>query len=879
MDSGLERVMTLVSGSAGFGKSTLISEWVGKSQRRIAWLSLDESDNDPTRFLTYLIAALRNIEADFGEDELELLDEPNPVVFNNILISLINQIDDSFPACILVLEDYHVIQNSDVHGFVSFLLDHCPQALHLVISTRADPPLAIARMRARSEISEIRTDQLRFTYQEVEEFFLQVMGIDMTQDQIRELDSRTEGWVAGLQMAALSLRAHQDVDEFIRSFTGSHRFILDYLVEEVLSAQSEEIQEFLLDTSILERLSTPLCDHVCEIDDSQKILSYLDQANLFLIPLDDQREWYRYHHMFADLLANRLEQTRPGFSQTLHQRASEWHERSGPIEAAIEHAFASGNRERAADLVERYSLQMFHQSKLATVSRLMARIPIAMIRDRPWLCIYHAWALYWVGKRDQVDDCLQYAESQIRAEQQGGARWAAMQSEERRKVRGYIAALRAYNQLVDIPFAIEMAKKAIDLLPEGDSILATTGITMGGAYWGQGDVVASERSFAGARQIALKNGFQAIAVSAACYQGTQQQKQGQLQLARDTYLEATELARRPSGRLIYAYGLAEVKLGKIYLEWNDLVQAESYIVSGLERLEQLGNVDFLVEGLVCLAEICWAQNDVPRALDAIQRAVELESSIIIDPWVVTWLYDMRIRTLLALGKLQDARGIVEKIGLQPGSPLDYLADLNHVMLLRVLLAQGVLDNDEDLLHQALSLADRLIQAARAAGWVNEKIRFLTLKALIYKALEDQERALGAIREALRLGEPGGYVRVYLDGGEQLETLLRWEAKSGNFDEYIAKIINAKRIEELRPVKQSHHAPGTVTGGEMLVEPLSARELDVLGYLFSALSVPEIADEMTISPSTVRSHIKNIYGKLGVHSRIEAVNRAKELGLA
>jgi LuxR family maltose regulon positive regulatory protein len=881
INTSLDRKLTLVSAPAGFGKTTLVSEWSRQADRAVTWFSIDRGDNDVVRFLSYLIAALQHIESGFGYEGLEMLDGTHSPSVQKLLVSLINEFDEQLPPSVLVLDDYHLVDNREVHEAVEYLLENLPDNLHLIIATRADPPWSIARLRVSNQMTEIRVEDLRFDSSQVDEFLNQVMGLGLSTVQVTDLDRRTEGWAAGLQMAALSMRGKVDVDEFIRSFAGSHRFILDYLIEEVLSQQTRQVQEFLLRTSILERLSAPLCDAVRSQDDSQEILVELDLTNLFIFSMDSERSWYRYHHLFAELLQSRLGSQLGSEIPLLHRRASDWFAGAGLIDEAIRHAKLAEDPERIAALVEDNAMQMFFQSRIGALSKWMEMLPDELIRSRPWLCIYHAWTLYWIGRRDRVEDCLTHAE---RCLQSGSLEkdcvgWANLRQEQKKHISGYIAALRAYNTLRDMPYAVAMAQRAIELLPEGDHMLATTEITMGGAYWAEGNVEKSEQAFARARGLALDSGFQAIAVSATCYQGTQQVKQAHLKEALATFQRAAELAKLPDGRTLLASGLAEIKIGKLYLEWNRLSEAAGYLENGVRRLDRLANIDFLVEGLTWSAELALAMGATGLASDHLHNALRLAGVSEIDPWVDTWLNHCYLKYLIQSDRLSEAAGWVREAGIDYHGEIDYLYDLHHLLLARVLLVQGMKDPSAGDLAEARRLLERLLFAAENAGWVNERIAIQVMYALAACWMEDEAQALSDLAEALDLAEQDGFIRTFIDWGGWIRPLLERCVENGVRPSYAGKLI--AEMDRDIPVPSQPDAgrsPVPLQDPPRLVEPLSARELDVLRLLRTELSVPEIADELIIAPSTVRTHIKNIYSKLDAHSRLEALRKAADLDI-
>ncbi len=882
LDAALDYKLTLVSAPAGFGKTTLLSEWIHsrvKDQARkdepstafhpskVAWISLDRGDNDLGRFLTYFFTAVQMVDADVGNTALAALQSAQHPPVEALLAGLINEIIEIPRPLIVVLDDYHVITEQRIHDALAFLLDNLPSQMHLMLASRADPPWPLARMRVRREVVELRADDLRFTLTEVTAFLNDVMGLELAPQDITALDSRTEGWIAGLQLAALSMQGRLDTAAFVQAFSGSHRFVLDYLAEEVLSRQSADVQEFLLKTSILERMTAPLCDTVTGMANSQDILIQLGRDNLFLIPLDDERRWYRYHRLFGDLLRSRLQETQLEHVPNLYRRASEWCEETGLVEEAVTYALTGQDMERAATLIERNAMQMIVQGEIMTVSWWLDALPDDLVRVRAWLSVYRAWTQYWVGHREQAEECLRDAEQVLQDT-------PAPSKAEGQRIAGHIAVIRAYNALVyeELSQVLEMAQRALDLLSEGEYMRSMAALILGGAHWGLGNVVAAQRAFTEASTTAQKCGYPFLAVSAACYAGIQQAKQAQLYEARDTYRAALELATENSGRELPASGFALVRLGDLSREWNDLETARRDLAKGVELCAQWGQVDIQADGYIALARLQLAQADWEQAANTIQKADQLVHSTKPDPWITCWLDDCRLRLWLSVGDLAAAVRWARASGLRVDGELCYPHDLHHINLARVLVAQGAQQPSGPYLDEALALLARLLEAAETAGWTNETIKVLILQALALEARGDSDEALFALSHALALAEPGGYVRTFIDEGALMAKLLsQIIVTRSNHACYARKLLAA--LEGGTTVAQQ-----PTISLLPLVEPLSERELQVLRLLTTNLSSTEIAQELFVAKSTVRTHIKNIYQKLDVHRRTDAVQRAQELGL-
>jgi len=870
------RKLTLISAPAGFGKTTLVIEWTQNSDQPIAWLTLDEGDNDPVRFWAYFIAALQTIYEGIGEAALTAFKSRRPPPIEMLIADIINEIAtipdpstrSSTPRFFLVIDDFHLITNHQINETLAFLLDNLPPKMHLILSCRADPTIPLARLRSSGQMTEIRSVDLRFTTDEADAFLNDVMGLGLSTEEIIALDQRVEGWIAGLQMAALSMRGRKDVSGFIKSFSGSHRFVLDYLVEEVLNQQSSDIREFLLMTSILERMTAPLCNAVADRDDSQEVLTQLSRDNLFLIHLDDDRRWHRYHHLFADLLRSRVEQTQPDMLPVLHHRASDWYESAELVEEAVTHAMAGEAYERATSLVEKNAMQMIIDGKHPAVSRWLEALPDELVRTQPWLCVYRAWIRYWVGMREQLEDCLQDAERALAG--------TPLPSEaEGQHIAGYIAAIRASNALSneEILRALEMAQKAVELLPEGDYMRSLVGITLGAALASQGNVVEAQRAYAEASASAQKCSYRTLSVSATCYLGMTQTKQARLHEAFGTYREALELANEPGGQQLPIAGFPMVKLGDLSREWNDLDAASYDLTKGVEACAQWGQADFLADGYVALTRLQLAQGNLRGASNTLRKGERLAQRAKVDNFIICWLDECRLRLWLSEGNLAAADRWAQASGLRVDSELSYHHDLHHINLARVLVAQGVQQPSGTCLDEALGLLARLLVAAEKAGWIHEQIKILILQALALKVGGDIEETLTALTHALTLAEPGGYVRTFIDEGIPMSKLLRQAVSRGIAVGYAGKLLAALEgeTEDKSRVMEK-------TSSSSIIESLSKRELEIMRLLTTHLSSTEIAGELVISTNTVRSHIKRIYGKLNVHSRRDAVRRAEELEL-
>ena len=905
--------LTLISAPAGFGKTTVTTEWITQRERPVAWLSIDEGDNDPTRFLTYFISALQTIAPNVGEEVLLVLQSPQPPPVETILIILLNEslsIPDNF---IFVLDDYHLTDSKAIDDSLTFLLEHQPLQMHLVITTREDPNLPLARLRVRNQLTELRAADLRFTSSEAAEFLNQVMDLHLSTEDIAALEDRTEGWIAGLQLAALSMRDNQDVHRFIQAFAGDNRYIVDYLIEEVLQRQPEAVRSFLLRTSILDRLNGSLCDAVMRHQDSSARLEALQRGNFFLIPLDDKRHWYRYHHLFADVLHMHLMAEQPDQVPALHRRASEWYEQNGSSADAIRHALAGGDFERAADLVELASPAMSRNRQEAILLGWLQSLPDELLQYRPVLGVTYAHVLMASGELEGVEARLQDAERWLNTTADMGERpdassaeMVVVDKEEFRRLPGMIAIARAGLALArgDVPGTVTYAQRALDLAPEDDHMTrgGAAGF-LGLAYWTSGDLEAAHRTYADGMASLQKAGNISDAINGATTLAAIRIAQGRLHDAMRTYEQALQLAMEHGTPGFAVRGTADMYVGmsEILRERNDLHAATQHLLRSKEMGEHTGFPENRYRWRVAMARIRHAQGDLEGALEMLDEAERLYMSDFspnVHP-IAAW----KTRVWVAQGRLAEALGWARKQGLSAEDELSYLREFEHITLARILLARYGSDHIDSAIHEAIGLLERLLKAAQEGGRMGSVIEILLLQALAQHMQGDIPAALLPLGQALTLAEPEDYVRIFLDEGEPMRLLiedLRGKIVDGSFAvsqsqpmellPYIERLLRSFSTGQTATTDQQH-SPALAPVGrrlgvqvspilpiENLVEPLSQRELEVLRLLKTELSGPEIARELTIALSTVRTHTESIYSKLNVKTRRAAVKRAIELNL-
>ncbi len=852
--------LTLISAPAGFGKTTLVCDWLGSMSIPSAWLTLDERDKDPAHFLAYFIAAMQNVKPGIGLNLQAILQIPQPLQIEYILTLLINEISMIEEDFVIVMDDYHRIDSLQVDQSLGFLVEHQPAKMHLVITTREDPDLPLARLRGRGQCIEIRAADLRFTNDETAEFLNRIMKLGLSEQDINALETRTEGWIAGLQMAALSLDGLQDTESFIKSFTGSHRFVMDYLVEEVLKRQPENIQAFLLRTSILERLCGPLCDAII-LDHSasgQETLEYLEHANMFIIPLDNERRWYRYHHLFSDLLRQRLGQSlTPEEAAVLHIHASEWYESNGLILEAFKHAALANDFERAERLMESKQMPLHQRGAAREILSWLESLPTALLNTKPSLWWKQASLMLVMGQTIGVEERLQATEAALAAT----ALSQAKPDDSALNLIGKIAVARA--TLAQVQGLIEpmliQSRRALEYLhPDNLTYRSSAARILGFAYFFQGDRAAACKAYAEALSLAEAAGDITNSLLALIRLGQMQALANQFHQADQTFqrvlLQIDEYSP-PNSPVVYH------SLAWIHYEWNDLDTAEKYGQLGLQMAQRYSQViDRVILCGLFLAYLRLARGDVAgskRYVAEAEQALRQKDHNLRMPDIAT----ARASILLYEGNTDAALQIAQQYDL----PL---------LLARVHIARG---NPS----AALGVLAPYRQKTEAGGLDDERLRALTLQALAFHLHGDKESARQALAEALTLGEPGGFIRLFVDRGEPMRCLiLEYKALAGKQSSerthpqrgYLEKILTAFQSSRgIDEPKTNHESSG-------LIEPLSQRELDILQLIAQGISNREIGARLFLALDTIKGYNRKIFEKLQVHSRTQAIARARELGL-
>ena len=833
-----DKKLALVSAGAGYGKTTLVTEWLRGLPAKTAWLSLDEADNDPARFLAYFIAALQQIDGHTGENTRAMLQSPQPFPPEVVLTSLINEITAVPTPFILVLDDYHVIQTLSIHQQLCFMVENQPPSMRLVIITREDPPLPLARLRARGQMVEIRQDDLRFLPEECADFLVRIMNLNLSAGDIDALERRTEGWIAGLQLAGLSMHGCDDPADFIKAFTGSSHYVLDYLIEEVFERQSAEEQDFLLKTSILDRLTGPLCDAVvADRSDSRLLLNRLERANLFIIALDQSRTWYRYHHLFAELLRQRLHSAGIVSENELHRRASQWFAAQGLQAEAIQHALAAADWENAAGLIKNNSVDMLRRGEVTTLLGWIRALPDEVLRNCPQLCGDYGWALTLAGYLDAAAPYLDYAERAA----QGDA-----------ELLGQIIVAQAYlaRSQGDFLRAITLSKRALELVAETDILQRSLiKFTLGFALLNSGQFTQAETALLEACEAARASGNDFARLTALGLLGAIQKIQGRLHRGAEFCRQAIEESGGSP-----AAAQVRVILASILYEWNDLEAASDQLTQALKASQSIGNRTIQPEIYRLRAQIQQARGDFASALDLLDELNKLVQGFD-SPIALAFVAALHADLTRAQGDILSASRWAQRMteGIDPAA----LGMQYGLTQARLLLAQ-----EKPL--EAEKILVGMYESVSKTGMVSSMIEIRALQAL---AAATPNEALHFLGEAMKMAQPEGFARTFLDNGEPMKALLeRMKAQGGDLKPYVMNLLAAFGKTAKVPLLQ------------LVSEPLSERELEVLRLVAMGMTNGEISERLVVSVGTVKSHVHTIIEKLGVSSRTQAAAKSRELGL-
>ena len=885
LNAGLNSSLILLSAQAGSGKTTLLVDWLAQVKLPAVWLSLDENDNEVNRFLAYLLTTIQNAWPDFGETIIAAIRLAQPPPTESILARFVNELVERREELIIVLDDYHVIKLEAIHAAINFLIEHLPPQIHLVIATRSDPPLGLPRLRSRLWLTEVRSAQLRFSRSEAREFLSEVMGVDLSSDMLAVLEKRTEGWIVGLQLAGLSLRGASDPDGFVQAFSGSHLYILDYLIDEVLQRQPPEIQEFLLRTSILNRLSASLCDALWQPKDmstqgirsSEDCLAYINRNNLFLISLDDERQWFRYHHLFADLLRHQLARSMGDQVDDLHQRASCWFEQQGLISEALWHAIRANNYNRAAELIETRAHDLILQGYIVRIGEWLAAVPNDLVLARPLLSLYKAWYLVMTGEAKTVEIYLSAVEHHLKGEPNNS-----------QLLRETVAAIRAFmaGKTLDAPRAIEAAQNALLTISEENVFLrATAYYNLGVASLMVNDLPSACQALRESSRLGAMSHNLNVAVPSLTSLGVQEMSLGRLHQAEKTFHEALQLAVGSDGSQLPLSMRPLAALSELHYEWNHLDLARQFAQEGCAQEDGWGNAAAAAQAYQSLCQVCLAQGDLCAAQKACDKSDEIVRFYYLPDWHESSAKRCRVRLWLqpGMGNLAAALNWAEEHqGIIKGNePLPYLREAGNIAVARVLVAAGRGE-------AALELLDRLHTSAQDGGRVGALIQIRVLQALAQNGLGESHTALKNLDQALALAEPEEYVRSIIDEGAGVaallvETVARRQTAYLNYAIRLLSAMGYAADPHTHTVQLSEIPTTRNTGAQAgyvgtLVEPLTEREMEVLVCLARGMTNSEIADQLVVAVSTVKRHINHVFSKLGVTSRAKAIIEARKLGL-
>jgi len=853
LDKGVKDKLTLISASAGFGKTILLCQWAESYEYPVGWISLDEEHNDLMRFLLYLLGAIQSAKADIDESILGMVLSPQPPPYKAILTLLINEIANLEDDFSLILDDYHLIESEEVDDAVTFLIDNMPSQMHLIISTRVDPNLPISRLRARGQMVEIRAEDMRFKKSEIDEFMNQIMGLELIEKNIVALGMRTEGWIAGLKLAAISMQGNNDISRFIESFTGSNRYIIDYLAEEVFNKLSKNVQEFLLRTSILDRMCGPLCDEIFPDNDisGQETLEYLEKMNMFVIPLDSERHWYRYHHLFAQILRQRMlnsnivvDKNKDTNIEDLLLIASSWFEENNFYVEAFGYAAKTKNFELAQRLIKGNGISLQFLGALIPILDWFRSLKKEILDANPSLWVTYASTLCIASKFDAVEDKLIAAEAALKGREE---------DDFVRNLIGHIAANRALLAITkrETETALIQSKIALENLhPDNIAVQTSSKWIMGMAYHAQGNLDASRATLEEVISICNSTGNFVVGVSAASVLGEIYEEKNELYLAASTYQNVIKKQRdMPLATSAY---FSHTGLARIFYEWNDIETSFKHCMKSIELSAQLSNTDIIITCELILARLKIYYKDYSEAaaiLDRVFKTIELNDYAERSPEAAS----LQVILMIKQGNLSAAYKISKEFNIPIYEARVHLAESNGA--------------------KAIELLEPLLADAKKAGREDIKLRALILLSIANQVVGNTEQAKKLAEEALMCSKPNGFIRCYIDEGEVIIDIIKQTSA-------IDEILNYKNqiIHQFESEKKDKEQKSFLSSPQPLIEELSKRECEVLQLIAKGLSNREICEKLFLAIDTVKGYNRRIYGKLGVNNRTSAIKRASDLGI-
>ena len=869
LDEGLHPScrLVLIIAPAGYGKTTLLSAWVSSLEQPTSWLTLEEGDNDPLRFMAYLAAAASKIEENAGLSFASTLQSLQPPVLEELFPSLVNLFGGISREFVLVLDDYHLVASPENHKAINFLIDHKPPQMHLVIVTRKDPPLPIPLLRARGQLVELRQADMQFTADEAEVFLKRGMGVELSSEDVAILTNRTEGWIAGLQMAALSVKGRADAPRVMANFSGGHEYIVDFFASEVLAHQPESIRTFLIQSSILDQLCGSLCEAVTEQSQGQQTLEHLQQANLFVVALDSQRTWYRFHHLFRDLLRKQLQQEAPDIISALHQRASRWYQQNKFAEEAIDHALSAEDYERAASLISETLAESFwKRGETVTVLRWLDALPDKWLFTRPDLCAYHALNLFLTGQLEKAEGRLRSME-ELLAEESHNEEVTTSYKRRRAEYKGMAAAVRAYIAYFrgDGTAIIQFARQALDLLPEENTIWRiSAAINLGDAYSVSGDLEAAERAYVEALKASRSARSNYLGLLAGTKLAVAQKNQGHLRSVAELCQQLISLATVSDETHTEMTGKVYAIWGDILCEWDELERAEAMLQKAVDLCKQEGNVAAIGLSHLYLLRVLLARGNTQAMEDALRYLEELEQETSMPVWIHKSIVAWKSWVWVNEGRLEEAARYLSQNEISAQHDLGFRGEGEYLSLARLQIAQGHAAEADELMSKLYLDAER-------QGQLGLMIACLCIRAVANTTQGLRDEALKNLDKALSLAEPEGFIQVFVEEGPLMARLVYEIAEKRADRQYTGRLLAA--FAKIAPPAQQQ-----LRMNEEIIEPLSQRELEVLHLIAAGLSNQEIAAHLYLSVRTIKFHTGNIYSKLGVKSRTEAVARARSLGL-